>query len=330
MNYKIFPHVSRLRLHPVMRKALKDVVLRKEQLIQPIFIHEGLTEPKAIKSMPGQFQYSLNTLEKRVSTLLEKGVSQVILFGVPLVKDQAGQRSCEQEGFMQRAFAMLKPYADSLITIADVCLCEYTSQGHCGIVAEEALSYQRRLNITETRKVLTKQALSYARAGASVVAPSAMCDGLTREIRETLDSTGFEDVPILAYSSKYASNLYGPFRDAGEGAPQGFDRSSYQMDFQNSHEYALENNADVVEGADMLMVKPAGYYLDIVARTKAEHPATPLVGYQVSGEYSMLKQAIMNKYLPAETVFESLCAIRRAGADAIITYFAEEVAAQCY
>ena len=314
--------LKRLRKSATIRAALRETHIRVEQLIAPIFIHATLMQKKAIVAMPGLYQWSLHDLLEEVDSLWKAGLRSLLLFGIPEHKDNAGQASVDDDGVIQKAIQLIKQAYPDFLIIADVCLCEYTAHGHCGILAGDTLDNDKTLS------VLAEQAVSYARAGADWVAPSSMTDGMVKAIRQALDSAGFVHVAILSYAVKYSSNFYGPFREAAEGAPQFGDRKTYQMDYANAQEALREATLDQQEGADLLMVKPAGLYLDIIYRIKQRFPDIPLCAYQVSGEYALIKQAASAGIIDEQAaMMESLTAIKRAGADLIITYFAKQVAA---
>lgn len=313
--------LKRLRKTPASRKMLAETQLSVKQLIQPLFISETLTQKKEITSMPGQFQLPLSAVKAEIETLSALGVGAVILFGIPARKDAMGSCSYQEQGIIQQAIRMIKAANPHMLVIGDVCFCEYTDHGHCGILQGEWIDNDKTLEL------LGRQAVSYAQAGADWVAPSSMTDGMVGAIRHALDQAGFMDTAILSYAIKYASSLYGPFREAAEGKPQFGDRQTYQMNPANAQEALREARLDVAEGADLLMVKPAMMYLDIIQRVKQAYPDIPLCAYQVSGEYAMLKLAAQQGWLNAEdAMIESLLAIKRAGADLIITYFAKDVA----
>ena len=315
---------ARLRSKKNLREALADVRLHPSKLIQPLFVRHGKNHILPISSMPGQFQFSVDRLPEKVETLLEKGLKHILLFGIPEKKDALGSGSFDENGIIQQALKALSPYQKDLTLITDVCFCEYTTHGHCGkIRTEKDTSIQ--LDMEETRSLLAKQAVSHAQAGSHVIAPSGMIDGMVSAIRQALDKNGYTHLPILSYAVKYASAFYGPFRQAAEGSPQIGDRKSYQADYRRRQEGLLEAQLDIQEGADMLMVKPAGYYLDMVAKIKEAYPTIPLFAYQVSGEYSMLLKSISEGLLPSEVIQESLLSIHRAGADCIISYFTESL-----
>lgn len=312
----------RLRRTPTMRGLIRETRLGREDLIQPYFVVEtdGPNVCKPISAMPGQNQLGLGTLVERVGRAVDQGLAACILFGIPKIKDASGSQAWAENGVTQRAVAALKRSFPDLFVITDLCLCEYTSHGHCGLVSED----QEILN-DPTLELLAKAALSHARAGADMVAPSDMMDGRVGVIRNTLDNEGFTNLPIMSYAVKYASGFYGPFREAAESPPRFGDRKTYQMDPANRLEACREARADVQEGADLLMVKPALPYLDIL-RDLREAVDLPLAAYQVSGEYAMIKAAAQNGWIDEQTVaLETLVGIKRAGADLILTYFAEQV-----
>ena len=309
----------RLRRSPALRTLVRETALHRENLIMPYFVVDT-PDPafrKPIAAMPGQSQLSLQELEKQISRAVEHGLHGCLLFGIPAQKDEMGSEGYAEHGIIQRACRMIKENWPDLLVITDVCLCEYTSHGHCGVIENNDVAND------PTLELLSRMALSHVRAGADIVAPSDMMDGRVGAIREALDAHGFTQTPILSYSIKYASSFYGPFREAAESAPKFGDRKTYQMDPPNWREAIREADADVAEGADMLMVKPAGPYLDVLLRIR-ETFALPLCAYQVSGEYSMLMAAIENGWLNKDAaILESLLGIRRAGADFILSYFTE-------
>ncbi len=311
----------RLRQTETLRDILAENRVMKEDLIMPYFIMDTNEKHfrKEISSMPCQYQLSEYELIKQVEKSVNKGLKSLILFGIPTKKDPEGTGAYDANGIIQKAVRALKSNFPNLIVITDVCLCEYTSHGHCGLVQNEKV-----LN-DPTLKLLAQVALSHVEAGADIVAPSDMMDGRVQAIRTALDTYNFTETPIMSYSVKYASSFYGPFREAAEGAPQFGDRRTYQMDFRNTHECFLESGADVAEGADILIVKPGIAYLDIL-RNLRNTCALPLAAYQVSGEYSMIKAAAMQGWLDEEAVvFETLTASKRAGANLILSYFTEDV-----
>jgi porphobilinogen synthase len=311
----------RLRYHPHLRDLVRETTLTNNDFIQPLFIKHGFGVKEPIASMPGCFRYSVDTVIEKAVELQALGIKGILLFGIPAHKDTMGSSGTERDGVVQEAIRAIKRAAPALLVIADVCLCEYTDHGHCGLVEEKNGSYH--VDNNSTLPVLANQAISLAAAGADVIAPSGMMDGMVAALRTALDRNGFTDLPILSYSVKYASAFYGPFREAADGAPQFGDRRSYQMDPANSREALKEATIDIEEGADMLMVKPAHTYLDVISQLRALHPSMPLFAYHTSGEYAMLEAAIINGWISSEAIGEVMLAIKRAGADVIITYYAE-------
>ncbi|HET6680623.1 MAG TPA: porphobilinogen synthase [Gemmatimonadaceae bacterium] len=323
MPESFFPQARprRLRRSASMRQLVRETMLAPEHLIAPLFVTESAAR-EPVASMPGVERVPVESVAADAVALFRLGVRAVVLFGIPAIKDAAGSQSFASDGVTQRAVRAIKAAVPELAVITDVCLCEYTDHGHCGVLAPDGTP----LN-DATLPVLGRIAVSHARAGADVVAPSGMMDGMVGSIRTALDTDGHPDVAVLSYSVKYASAFYGPFRDAAATSLLSGDRRTHQMDPANAREALREADLDVAEGADMLMVKPALAYLDVVHALRAQHPSLPLVAYQVSGEYAMLKAAAANGWLDERaTVLETLISIRRAGADAIITYFAGDVA----
>ncbi|MEM0160987.1 MAG: porphobilinogen synthase [Thermoplasmata archaeon] len=311
--------MRRLRENQTLRNMVTESEVSLKSLIQPIFIDENLSKKREISSMPGIFRYPLNGVVDEVNSILNSGVKAVLLFGIPSCKDELGSQAYDDQGVIQKSIRLLKENTDVLV-IADLCMCEYTSHGHCGLVKDNKI-----LN-DETLENYKKIALSYARAGVDIIAPSGMMDGQVHAIRSELDENGYKLLPIMAYSAKFASNLYGPFRDAAESTPGFGDRKSYQMNYANGREALREIELDIEEGADIIMVKPALFYLDIIAKARARFDL-PIAAYNVSGEYSMVKAAAKNGWVDEKKVVaEMLTAIRRAGADLIITYYAKEYA----
>ncbi len=313
----------RLRRTNALRRLVAETTLSPDDLVAPLFVAEGLSEARPIRSLPGHFQHTLDSLTREVEALVRAGVAGVILFGVPEAKDDTGSGAWDPESIAQRALSRLRDeFADEIVLMADLCLDEYTSHGHCGV-----LSANGAVDNDATLELYGRVALAQARAGAAVVAPSGMMDGQVGAIRNALDAEGFTDTIVLAYAAKYASGLYGPFRDAvGVEIADGGDRRGYQQDSRNRREALREARLDVAEGADMVMVKPAMTYLDIVSDLRAELEV-PLCAYHVSGEYAMVKAAAQNGWIDGPAVaLEQLSAIRRAGADFVLTYFAREVA----
>lgn len=312
--------LRRLRYHPKVRDMIRETQLNKEDLIYPLFAVPGEKIKNEVKSMPGVFQLSIDMLVEECKEVAALGIPAVILFGIPEHKDEVGSEAYAADGIIQRAVRAIKKEVKDLLVITDVCLCEYTSHGHCGVLNGEEI-----LN-DETVSLLAKEAVSHAEAGADMIAPSDMMDGRIASIRKALDYKGFTNIPIMSYAVKYSSGYYGPFRDAADSAPAFGDRRSHQMDIANSDEAMREAESDVDEGADIIMVKPAGAYLDVIYRVK-EKFQMPTAAYQVSGEYAMIKAAGINDWIDEERVMiESLIAIKRAGADMILTYFAKDVA----
>lgn len=314
----------RLRGSAGLRKLVAETRLSAEQLVLPLFVRHGRKLRQPVGSMPGVFQLSPDELLREATAAYEAGVPAVLLFGIPERKDEKASEAYAAQGIVQRAVRLLKKELPSLLVITDVCLCEYMSHGHCGLVASDARG-ARILN-DPTLKLLARAAVSHAEAGADLVAPSDMMDGRVAALRGALDKAGFEETPIMAYAAKFASAFYGPFRDAAESAPKFGDRRSYQMAATNAQEALREVALDIHEGADIVMVKPALAYLDILYRVKAEF-GYPTAAYAVSGEYSMVKAAAANGWVDERAVtMESLLAMRRAGADILITYAAPDVA----
>ncbi|MEW6508624.1 MAG: porphobilinogen synthase [Bacteroidota bacterium] len=312
--------LRRLRYNPLVRDLVRETVLTKNDLVYPLFVVPGNKNKKEVRSMPGVFQMSVDVVVEECKEVAALGIPAVILFGIPDHKDEVGSGAYDENGIIQQAVRAIKSEVNNLLIITDVCLCEYTSHGHCGVLQGETI-----LN-DETISLLAKEAVSHAKAGADIIAPSDMMDGRVSAIRKALDYKGFNHIPILSYSVKYASGFYGPFRDAAESAPAFGDRRSHQMDIANSNEALREAESDIEEGADIIMVKPAGAYLDIIWRVK-EKFGMPTAAYQVSGEYAMIKAAGRNNWIDEERVMiESLIAIKRAGADVILTYFAKDAA----
>jgi porphobilinogen synthase len=319
MYYPIF-RPRRLRETETFRRMVRETHLAVDDFIMPFFVVHGRGVRHEISSMPGNCQLSVDELVKEVKETAALGIPGIILFGLPASKDAVGSEAYAKDGIVQQAVRAIKDSVSDLVVITDVCLCEYTSHGHCGVVE------RGRVKNDPTLELLAKTALSHAEAGADMVAPSDMMDGRVGVIRETLDESGYEETPILAYSAKYASGFYGPFREAAESAPQFGDRLAYQMDPANAEEALREVGLDLEEGADMIMVKPALPYLDVLWRVKAEF-GVPVAAYSVSGEFAMVKAAARLGWLDEERVMlEMLMAIRRAGADLIVTYFAREAA----
>ncbi|MEZ7891315.1 MAG: porphobilinogen synthase [Candidatus Wallbacteria bacterium] len=312
--------LRRLRLNPVIRNLVAETSVSVDNLIMPYFVIYGNNKKIPVQSMPGVFQYSADTLISELKSVYQNGIKTIILFGIPEQKDERGDCAISDDGVVQNAIRLIKKELPEMIVIADVCLCEYTSHGHCGILNNQYVDND------QTVHQLGNMALSFARAGADIVAPSDMMDGRVGLMREFLDSENFTNVLILAYSAKYSSAFYGPFREAADSAPKFGDRKTYQMDCRNSEEALREAAQDIEEGADIVMVKPALAYLDVVSRVKKE-AKVPVCAYSVSGEYSMIKAAAQNGWIDEKKiVIETLISIRRAGADMIITYHAADFA----
>ena len=320
----------RLRASPGIRAMIRETELNAKDFIYPLFVRHG-TGRTAIGSMPGVYQLSVEEAVREAEAAAKSGVSAVILFGIPKEKDPIGLENFAEDGIVQQAIRAIKKELPEMVVVTDVCLCEYTDHGHCGILNtgehfHTSLPEGYVLN-DPTLDVLAKVAVSHAECGADLIAPSGMMDGMVASIREGLDGAGYESLPILSYAVKYASSFYGPFRDAAEGAPKFGDRKSHQMDPANVREALREAALDVEEGADMLMVKPALAYLDVIRVVKDAYPELPMAAYNVSGEYSMIKAAAQNGWVDeAKVTLETLTSIKRAGADVIITYHAVDAA----
>ncbi len=320
MNEMQFRRNRRLRNSNTLRAMVRETSLHKEDFIYPIFVIEGENIKNEINSMPGIHQFSLDRLMEEVDEVVALGIPSVILFGIPEEKDAKGTGAYDDEGIVQKATRLIKEKYPQLVVIADTCLCEYTDHGHCGIVHGEKVLNDPSLDL------LAKTAVSQAKAGADIIAPSNMMDGFVIAIRQALDAAGFEDIPIMSYAVKYASAYYGPFRDAADSAPQFGDRKTYQMDPANRLEALREADSDVNEGADFIIVKPALSYLDIMRDVK-NNVLLPVVAYNVSGEYSMVKAAAQNGWVDEkQIVLETLISMKRAGADLIMTYHAKDAA----
>ncbi|WP_456341889.1 porphobilinogen synthase [Thermovibrio sp.] len=321
-----FPHLRlrRLRKNENIRRMVRETVLTPDDFIYPIFVVDGENVKEEIPSMPGQFRYSIDRLPEILSQVEELQIPAVILFGIPSHKDELGSDSYSEHGIIQRAIRKIKKEAPNLYVITDVCFCEYTNHGHCGYLTCSGEVCD--VDNDKTLELLKKQVVSHAQAGADMVAPSGMMDGMIKAIREALDGAGFSEIPIMSYAAKYASAYYGPFRDAAESTPAFGDRRSYQMDPANSDEALREVALDIKEGADIVMVKPALAYLDIIRRVK-ETFKYPTAAYNVSGEYAMVKAAALKGWIDEKrVVLETLTAIKRAGADLILTYHALDAA----
>ncbi|MEA1961056.1 MAG: porphobilinogen synthase [Bacillota bacterium] len=313
--------MRRLRSSESMRKMVRETQLCVEDFIYPIFVCYGQNKKIPVGSMPGIYQYSVDQLRTEIIEIVSLGIPAVILFGIPENKDPFGSSACDDHGVVQEAIKVIKDIAPDLLVITDVCLCEYTSHGHCGILDEKD-----QVDNDATLEVLGREALSHVRCGADIIAPSDMMDGRVGYIRSVLDENGFANIPIMSYAAKYASSFYGPFRDAAQCAPHFGNRKTYQMDPANKLEAMREVQLDIEEGADFIMVKPALSYLDIIKAVKDTYHY-PTVAYSVSGEYAMIKAAATQGWIDEQAVvMESLLSIKRAGADMIITYAAKEAA----
>ncbi|MEO0255116.1 MAG: porphobilinogen synthase [candidate division WOR-3 bacterium] len=318
---KEFPFIRmrRLRKKEFLRDLVRETVLTPDDLVYPLFVIKGEGKKEEISSMPGQYRYSIDVLCEEIQKIKEEGIKAVILFGIPEKKDEMGSDSYSDDGIIQRALREIRKFEKDIILITDLCMCEYTSHGHCGIIKNGDVDNDTTL------EYLGKIAVSQVVAGADIVAPSGMMDGMVKAIRKALDESGFKDTPILSYAVKYASSFYGPFREAAESAPQFGNRKTYQMDPANLREAILEAELDYEEGADILMVKPALAYLDVI-KTIRERFNRPIAAYNVSGEYAMVKAASMKGYInERDVVLEILTSIKRAGADIILTYHARDV-----
>ena len=317
MNFK---RHRRLRKNPLMRDLVRETTVSVNDFIQPLFVKENLEQKEEVASMPGVYQFALADLLEEVESCVQLGIKSFIIFGIPSLKDEVGSEASNPDGIVQKALRLIKQHYPDLILIADTCLCEFTNHGHCGILDGETVVNDLSL------ERLVQVAISQAEAGADIIAPSNAMDGYVAAIREGLDKSGFYMVPIMSYSVKFASSFYGPFRDAGESAPAFGDRKTYQMDPANRLEALREAQSDEEEGADFLMVKPALAFLDVL-RDLRNQSDLPLVAYNVSGEYSMVKAAAAQGWIDERAVvMESLIGMKRAGADLIISYFAKDVA----
>src|ERR1700761_8647785 len=316
--------MRRLRRTEAMRSLVREVHLRPGNLVYPLFLCPGEGVRREVSSMPGVYNLSIDEAIKEAEEAAQLGLAGLLLFGLPAAKDEEASGAWADDGIVQQALRALKPTAKNLLLIADVCLCEYTSHGHCGVVRKNGLDYE--VENDASLGLIARTAVSVAKAGADIVAPSDMMDGRVGAIRDHLDDAGLDQVPILSYAAKVASAFYGPFREAADSAPQFGDRRTYQMDGANLREAMREIDQDIAEGADMILMKPAMPYLDVL-RAARERLDVPIGGYQVSGEYAMLQAAFAKGWLDRErTMMESLISIRRAGADFTVTYFAKEAA----
>ena len=319
-----FPNtrLRRLRQSDKLRNLVQETQLAVGDLVLPLFIKAGRGIKNPIPSMPGHFQFSIDFLEAEIKAITALGIKNILLFGIPADKDPLGQDSYSDIGVIQAAIPLIKKLAPELVVISDLCFCEYTDHGHCGFIGKD-----QQLDNDQTLTLLVKQAISHAKSGVDIIAPSGMIDGMIQAIRQGLDAAGHHQIPLLSYAVKYASSMYGPFRDAAEGAPKFGDRRTHQMNYANIEEALRECALDIAEGADMLMVKPAHTYLDVICRVKQSYPALPLGAYHTSGEFAMIKAASEKGWIEERSsVLEVLTSIRRAGADFIITYYARDVA----
>ncbi|PIC83841.1 porphobilinogen synthase [Sporosarcina sp. P1] len=320
MNPIEFKRHRRLRTHPTVRAMVRETEIKAADFIYPIFVTEGENMRNPIASMPGVDQFSIDLLLKETDEVVELGISSIILFGIPSEKDATGSEAYDDEGIIQRATRAVKERHPELVVVADTCLCEYTDHGHCGVIHDQDVDNDASLVL------LAKTAVSQAKAGADIIAPSNMMDGFVAVIRQALDDAGFQNIPIMSYAVKYASAYYGPFREAAQSTPQFGDRKTYQMDPANRMEAMRETESDILEGADFLIVKPALSYLDIIRDVK-NHVLLPVVAYNVSGEYAMVKAAALNGWVDEKKiVLETLTSMKRAGADIIMTYHAKDAA----
>ena len=315
-----------MRNNELLRSLIRETHLTVKDLIMPLFVRPGSSIKKEISSMPGNYQFSVDTLVEEVKELAALGIPGIILFGIPEKKDELGTEAYADDGIIQKAIRTIKENVSNILVITDVCMCEYTDHGHCGYVKKDGKSGEYQIDNDETLNLLSKEALSHAKAGVDIVAPSDMMDGRVAAIRSVLDENGYENIPIMSYAAKYASAFYGPFRDAAESPPGFGDRKSYQMDAPNAKEALREVSQDIAEGADIVMVKPALPYLDIIRLIK-DNFEYPIAAYNVSGEYSMIKAAHEKGWLDEKTAaMETLMGIKRAGADIILTYWAKDAA----
>lgn len=315
----MFFRSRRLRQNKLLREMVKNVHIHLEELIYPLFIEEGENIKSEIPSMPNQYRYSIDRLDEELNELQKLGIKSLLLFGIPKIKDEIGSQAYNENGIVQKAIRYIKSNFPEFLIITDVCMCEYTSHGHCGILKNCDVDNDI------TIELMAKIALSHAKAGADIVAPSDMMDGRIKKIRTILDSNGFINTPIMSYSVKYSSSYYGPFREAADSAPTFGDRKTYQMDYRNNKDFYKEVEADIQEGADFIMVKPALAYLDVINAIKDIN--VPIVAYNVSGEYSMVKAGAEKGWIDEKgVVMENIYAIKRAGANLIITYHAKDIA----
>lgn len=312
--------LRRLRKSEAIRDLVRETRLHIDELVYPVFIVEGENQRQKMDAMPGIYRFSVDTIGEEMDEITNLGINHIMIFGVPNHKDCFASESYSKDGIVQRAVREIKRSHPHINVITDVCMCQYTDHGHCGILTDSGV-----VDNDKTIDYIAKIALSHVEAGADMVAPSDMMDGRIAKIRKVLDENGYQSTPIMAYSAKYASNFYGPFREAAESAPAFGDRKTYQMDPANSDEAMRECRIDIEEGADIIMVKPALSYLDIIRRVR-DNFNMPIAAYNVSGEYSMLKYAVLSGLMKEEVIFESVLSIKRAGANIIITYFAKDIA----
>ncbi len=316
----------RLRSNKLLRELIRETHLSVKDLIMPLFVRPGDGIKNEISSMPGNYQFSVDTLVEEVKEIATLGIPGVILFGIPSTKDESGTEAYADDGIIQKAIRAIKENVSDILVITDVCMCEYTNHGHCGYIKKDEKTGEYQIDNDETLKLLSKEALSHAEAGVDIVAPSDMMDGRVGAIRDILDDNGYDNIPIMSYAAKYASAYFGPFRDAAESPPSFGDRRTYQMDTPNSEEAIREVAMDIDEGADIVMVKPALPYLDIIRLIKDQF-GYPVAAYNVSGEFSMVKAAHEKGWLDEKAVaLETLIGIKRAGADIILTYWAKDAA----
>ena len=316
----------RLRSNKLLRELIRETHLSVKDFIMPLFVRPGDGIKNEISSMPGNYQFSVDTLVEEVKEIATLGIPGVILFGIPSTKDESGTEAYADDGIIQKAIRAIKENVSDILVITDVCMCEYTNHGHCGYIKKDEKTGEYQIDNDETLKLLSKEALSHAEAGVDIVAPSDMMDGRVGAIRDILDDNGYDNIPIMSYAAKYASAYFGPFRDAAESPPSFGDRRTYQMDTPNSEEAIREVALDIDEGADIIMVKPALPYLDIIRLVKDQF-GYPVAAYNVSGEFSMVKAAHEKGWLDEKAVaLETLMSIKRAGADIILTYWAKDAA----
>lgn len=327
-NLDLTARPRRLRKNKTLRNLISETILCPSQFIAPIFIHEGKTPEIGIKSMPGIYQMSLDRTLKYIEELIHNDIKSIILFGIPDIKDSLASGAWAEHGIIQKANRKIKENFPEILLVNDTCLCEYMDHGHCGTIVgsvERRADRNETIDNDETLEILQKTAISQAESGADIIAPSGMMDGMVSAIRKALDENNFSNTAIMSYAVKYSSAFYGPFREAAESTPQFGDRKTYQMDFRNKKEAIKETLIDEQEGADIIMVKPALAYLDIISEVKAK-TNLPIAAYNVSGEYSMIKAAAQNGWIDEESmIYETLTGIKRAGADIIISYFANDV-----